>query len=178
MAVCVDSTGVGRVFGRVGRSAYFVQPNCELATNTPENCTSGQSLTWNRNGEALKVYVAAANTEGSATFNLKNWRTATGGFWQNWAASNGVFSTPTAAPNPPNCSATGAIDWPSPTLNIFPNPTSGVINLANIDGFKKGATLEIYDTNGAVIQHKLLINNDLTIDVKNLPPSVFLLENL
>ena len=173
VAVCVDSSGVGRVFGRVGRSAYFVQPNCELATNTPENCASGQLLTWNRNGEALKVYVAAANTEGSATFNLKNWRTATGGVWQNWAASNGVFLTPTAAQTLPNCPTTGAVEWPSPTLNVFPNPTSGVINLANIDGLKETTTLEIYDVNGAMVQRKSLSNKDLTIDVKILPPSVY-----
>lgn len=173
VAVCVDSTGLGRVFGRVGRSAYFVQPNCELAANTPENCTSGQPLTWNRNGEALKVYVAAANTEGSATFNLKNWRTATGGVWQNWSASNGVFSTPTAAPNPPNCPTTGAVDVPIELLNIFPNPTSGVLNLANIDGLKASETVEIHDINGLIVAHKSLKNNDLTIDVKNLPPSIY-----
>lgn len=175
VAVCVDSSGVGRVFGRVGRSAYFVQPNCELATNTPENCASGQPLTWNHNGEALKVYVAAANTEGSATFNLKNWRTATGGVWQNWAASNGTFLAPTAAPNPPNCATTGAAEQILPTLNIFPNPTSGVINLTNIDGIKEGATLEIHDINGIIVQRKTLISMNLTIDVKNLPPSVYLL---
>jgi cyanophycinase-like exopeptidase len=173
VAVCVDSTGVGRVFGRVGRSAYFVQTNCELATNTPENCTSGQPLTWNRNGEALKVYVAAATTEGSATFNLKAWKAVTGGVWQNWSASNGVFSTPTAAPNPPNCTTTGAVELPLPTLNVFPNPTSEAINLENIADIKTASVVEIHDINGQIVQRKTLKGNDLSVDVKNLPPSVY-----
>jgi cyanophycinase-like exopeptidase len=175
VAICVDSAGIGRIFGRVGRSAYFVQTNCELATNTPENCTLGQSLTWNRNGEALKVYVAAANTEGSATFNLKNWRTATGGIWQNWSVSNGVFLAPTAALNPPNCATTITTEQSLSMLTIFPNPTADSIHLENIVDGKTESIVEIHDINGHIVQRKLLKGKDLSIDIKNLPPSVYLL---
>jgi cyanophycinase-like exopeptidase len=174
VAVCVDSSGLGRVFGLAGKSAYFVQPNCELAANTPENCASGQNLTWNRNGEALKVYVAAANTEGSATFDLRDWRTGKGGIWQNWAVVNGVFKTPTNAQNPPNCAATTPVFAPSfSPLTLFPNPTSGFIHVANVEGLTEDVIFEIYNINGILIQRKTVINKTLTLYVKDLPPSVY-----
>ena len=170
VAVCVDSVGVGRVFGKVGHNAYFIQTNCVAATNAPENCTSGVNLTWYRNGEALKTYAVEANTEGSSTFNLTNWKTATGGVWQNWSVQNGLFSTPTAAPNAPNCSTTGAVDLPFPDVKIFPNPTSEFLNFDNL---QRAATVEIQDINGRVLQRKELTINNLRLDVSSLDPSVY-----
>lgn len=108
-AVCFDSTGIAKVFGgypTYDDNAYFIQPNC-LLPNIPENCTASQALTWNRSGEALKVYAIKGTATGAGSFDLKNWQSpnATGGLWQNWFVLNGNFSA-TSNANPLACITT------------------------------------------------------------------------
>ena len=57
-AVCVDLNGIAKVYGgypAYDDNAYFVQNNCELAVQAPENCTPGNPLTGYLGGEAVKV---------------------------------------------------------------------------------------------------------------------------
>jgi cyanophycinase-like exopeptidase len=94
-AVCIDSNGLARVFGGAptySDNAYFLQVNCALP-NTPETMQSGAPLSFNRNGEAVKVYHVLGNSSGTPTFDLKNWQTATGGNWENWMVQNGTFNS-------------------------------------------------------------------------------------
>jgi cyanophycinase-like exopeptidase len=91
-AVCIDENGIARVYGDANYDdfAYFIQPNCELADYSPENCTANNQLQWNRNSEALKVYKIGGNSTGSKTFDLNDWKTGVGGDWQHWSIDGGV----------------------------------------------------------------------------------------
>lgn len=84
-AACIDHTGQARVFG--SGAAYFIQG----WGGSPENCTSGNPLTWYRARQAVDVYRLPGNTNGSNTFSLANWSTGSGGSWQYWWSDQGVF---------------------------------------------------------------------------------------
>lgn len=96
-AVCIDPQGLARVYGDYPAHetiAYFIQPNCELSDGQPERCEPGAPLDWNRDGRALKVYAVKGTMEGGGTFDLKDWRTGTGGEWRHWLVKGGAwFST-------------------------------------------------------------------------------------
>jgi cyanophycinase-like exopeptidase len=83
-AVAIDEQGQATVFG--SGQAYFLVPGPQ----NPEVCASGQPLTWDRNGQGVRVYVLRAGP--SHGFSLRDWTTATGGTWKNFVARNGSFS--------------------------------------------------------------------------------------
>jgi Secretion system C-terminal sorting domain len=58
-------------------------------------------------------------------------------------------------------------------LTLFPNPVSGFIHVAEVEGVTEETIFEIYDINGILVQRKTLINKALVLDVKDLPPSVY-----
>lgn len=91
-AVCIDTTGLARVFGHFpdhNDRVYFIQANADIPDNQPETCLPGRPLHWYRNQSALKVYVAGGTPDGSVTFNLKNWKEGTGGHWEYWYVDAG-----------------------------------------------------------------------------------------
>ena len=69
-----------------------MQANCTDVFD-PETCVSDSPLTWNRNGQAIKVYKVPGNTKGDNYFDLTNWKTGFGGTWENWYIENGILST-------------------------------------------------------------------------------------
>lgn len=88
-AVLIDQNGTARVVGEL--KAYFLQRH---NSSTPEQCVSRKALTWNRSGQAVRVYeiqgsatVAGAN----ASLDLTNWTTGTGGTWKFMSSNNGSF---------------------------------------------------------------------------------------
>ena len=121
-AVCIDSTGIARVFGGAPQyddNAYFLQIN-PAQPNAPETLLSGTPLTWDRNHAALKVYNIKGDTSGSRTFDIKSWLTGTGGNWQHWYVLNGVlYTTPGSPP------ATLPVDF----LNIFATQKNKTIRI-------------------------------------------------
>ncbi len=84
-AVCIDQTGVGKVYGI--NTAYFLQ-NENLG---PETCVSGTPLTWNRSALAVKAYKITASLTGNGSFNATNW-TFSGGTAYHYYVNNGVLS--------------------------------------------------------------------------------------
>ena len=63
-AVCIDSTGLGAVYGEwpeYDDYAFFVQMNCEEG-NSPESMEAGLPFSWNFNGQAAKVYKVGGTT--------------------------------------------------------------------------------------------------------------------
>lgn len=83
-AVCIDQTGIGKVFGI--NQAYFLQ-NETLAAET---CVSGTPLTWNRSALAVKAYKITASLTGNGSFNATNW-TFSGGTAYHYYVNNGVL---------------------------------------------------------------------------------------
>lgn len=98
-AVCVENNGTGLVFGdgNYDDYAYFLQSY----GGDPENCTSGNPLTWYNNGEAVKVYKIKGTVDGSNTFDLNTWTSGNGGTWEDWNVVNGSLSitSPSTAPS-------------------------------------------------------------------------------
>lgn len=143
-AVCIEENGEARVFGSYPDFedfAYFMQANCAEAF-VPENCTEGNPLEWNRDGEAIKIYKVPGTEDGSNTFNLADWETGIGGEWENWAVINGAFqSTPGSNPA---CSTLGLEEEIKMIAVAYPNPFD---NQLQIDTQIK-ADYEIYSING------------------------------
>ncbi len=84
----IDENGIARVFGNGsdrGQDAYFLQTNGAF----PEQIKPGLPLIWDNNGRALKVYKIQGTPEGSGSFNLNNWLTASGGTWEYWYTTDG-----------------------------------------------------------------------------------------
>ncbi len=96
VAVCVGSDGKAYVYGdfpAYQEFAYFLQTNCNQVF--PESMTPNNPLTWNNNGQAVKVYKVAGTTSGTNYFDLSDWQSGSGGTWENWSVINGAFaSTP------------------------------------------------------------------------------------
>lgn len=136
-AVCIDENGIARVFGSFptfNDNAYFVQSNCELEVRNPENITSGNPLTWNLNGLAIKAYQIKGDITGSKTFDLNNWQSGSGGTWNNWSVVNGVFFEQIGSSI--DCLSLSINDLTDNIVsNIYPNPTKDnlIINVNNLN---------------------------------------------
>ena len=132
-AVCLDTNGIAKAYGgypAYDDNAYFVQNNCELAVQAPENCTPGNPLTWYLGGEAVKVYRVKGTVSGSNTFDLNDWKTGTGGTWLNWSVNNGTFSEQPG--NAINCNPNSVHDYSLPDdIIISPNPSADWIFLSS-----------------------------------------------
>lgn len=123
-AVCVDENGVAKVYGQYPEyddNAYFIQVNCALANRLPETCEMNTPLTWNLEGEALKVYAVKGTLTGENTFDLSDWETGSGGIWQNWHVANGaLFEIPSTMID---CSTSSVSEHSTPlNLSVVPNP--------------------------------------------------------
>ena len=156
-AVCIDDLGIAKVFGgfpTYDDNAYFIQANCTLPNN-PENCTSGQSLTWNRNNAALKVYEIKGNVSATNTFDLNDWTTCSGGTWQNWYVVNGAISY-SLNTNAPSCLPTSIDDLKQNTnLLLYPNPVNSILNISLNEIPKK---IMVYNSTGLLVAEEKAIH--------------------
>jgi cyanophycinase-like exopeptidase len=174
VAVCIDENGIAKVYGEYpayDEEAYFIQTNCSVFNNGPENCVAGQPLTWNHNGQALIVYDIKGTPTANNSFDLNDWTTGTGGTWLYWSANNGVFTfTPGAAPD---CSASGINN---PTIESF----SAIVQHEQLfieftETFK--GQFNIVDLTGKVVYSNLLINQkNTTIPLAHLSNGIYIIE--
>ncbi|MBA3681368.1 MAG: T9SS type A sorting domain-containing protein [Bacteroidetes bacterium] len=170
-AVCIDSTGIAKVYGgfpTYDDNAYFIQPNCILP-NGPETCAAAQSLTWNRSGQALKVYAIKGTSVGAGSFDLNNWQNpnASGGNWQNWFVVNGTFSTTTGA-TPIACTTTNIKNNTQDEINLYPNPTQSILNFD-----RTVEKISIKDITGKI---RATFFNAEKINIENLVPGIYFIE--
>jgi len=170
-AVCIDTNGIARVFGghpTYDDNAYFIQSNCELANQTPENCTAGNPLTWNLAGAAIKVYQIKGDNTGSKTFDLNNWQSGVGGTWYDWSVSNGIFLEQLSTPI--NCSPLSVVNPATDSeIELYPNPTNDKVTIAipNFDNFEQ--TISVYNYLGQKITVATHFdNNGIIADFSNL----------
>lgn len=84
-AVCIDQTGVGKVYGI--NNAYFMR-NTGLGAET---CVSGTPLTWNRNGMAISTYRITGSSTGNGSFNATNWTFSGGTAYNNYVNGGTLF---------------------------------------------------------------------------------------
>jgi cyanophycinase-like exopeptidase len=153
-AVCIGTDGIAHVYGDYPGSddnAYFIQTNCESAIPNPEICSSGTPLTWNLNGEALKVYKIKGIFSGSNTFDVNDWKTGTGGEWENWYVNTGVMSI--SESDRIHCQST-AVEYSNQLddeINIYPNPCHGTtLTIGDFD--KRPEFVQLLDTNGRIMK--------------------------
>jgi cyanophycinase-like exopeptidase len=174
-AVCIDTFGFAKVFGTTSDSdfAYFLQTNC-VSPFTPENCIAGQTLNWNRNQQAVKVCKIKGTNNGAFTFDLQDWKTQTGGIWQNWWVENGVLKTSSNA-TLPDCSTATETPFESIGIHISPNPSNEILQIY-VDDFTEKMQLKVIDLQGKNYLTQEIFTNKTEISIKNLPFGVFFIE--
>jgi len=178
-AVCIDTNGMAGVFGSYPSyddNAYFIQTNCELADQSPENCTAGSPLTWYRGGEAIKVYRVKGTSTGSNTLNLNDWETGTGGTWLNWSANNGTFAEQPG--DAIDCDPVSVHDHSIPgEITIFPNPSSDRVFICSENLDLRDARCAVFNLLGQEmpIEQAFLNNNKVEISVSGHQPGVYFL---
>lgn len=144
VAVCVDSSGVARVFGEwpaYQEYAYFLQANC-LTPGTPEVCTTGVPLTWYHDGYAVKTYKVPGTMQGTNTFDLNDWLSGTGGTWEDWHIQQGVFS---ASVGEPAAACDVHVNERDALRPRFSALRDGLFLVDGVSGFKR---LQVYDALG------------------------------
>lgn len=176
-AVCIDTNGTAKVFGgypTYDDNAYFVQVNCELADATPEMCTSGTALTWDKGGEALKAYQIKGTSTGTNTFNLNDWETGTGGTWKTWSANAGIFLEQNSTPI--NCTTLGVEENNTVAFSVYPNPANDLINV-EINSAQAIEKIMVHDLTGKRCAVKTIESNNFshTIGLSELNYGTYLL---
>jgi cyanophycinase-like exopeptidase len=172
VAICIDETGRARVFGEYPdyeEYAFFVQANCTNA-NGIETIQSGVPLTWNYNGQALKVYKVPGTMNGEHFFDVGNWESGTisGGSWEHWSVSNGIFA---AVPGTPiDCSLT-VNDFSETVFQVSPNPFSTNFSVKGITSAK----ISLFDVQGRRVLEKENYAGD-KIDTTIIKPGIYVLQ--
>lgn len=166
-AVCIDTTGIARVFGdypNYDDNAYFIRPNCALADMLPEQCAAAQPLIWNLNGEALLVYQVKGTMNGANTFDLNDWITGNGGNWLYWSVVNEqVIETNASVPD---CGIAG-LNEAIENLLLYPNPATEYVCLP----LESGECFEgIYTLSGTKLSVDI---QDKHMDVRSLPAGMY-----
>lgn len=147
-AVCIDTNGIASVYGEYPTYddfAYFLQVNCENSNPAPENLSNGQPLTWDLNQTAIKVYRIGGNTTGNNSFDLNDWKTASGGDWYNWYVQNDALAEQSS--QAPNCNVNNLPEADGLAVKVYPNPTKDYINIE----FEGEVWCEIYSLEGRLI---------------------------
>ena len=121
-AVCIDENANAFVYGdypNYEEYAYFLQANC-VTDFQPENCTSGNPLTWIGDNDAVRVYKVPGTQTGENTFSISDWKTGSGGTWEHWFVDDGTISY-TPGENP-NCDILGLNTFEELQVSVYPNP--------------------------------------------------------
>lgn len=174
-AVCIDTAGVGRVFGGYPQSqdyAYFLQMTCETPY-LPETCSPNLPLDWRRNNQALAVCKVPGKNDGSLTFSLLDWKTTSGGSWENWWVDQGQLKTQ-AATGAPAC-LTGTEDGQGFRFQVFPNPTTAGFCLEIPDNQPNGKA-ELLDAQGGLVQQLNLVSGKNNLDLRDCRSGVYFLK--
>lgn len=170
-AVCIDESGLARVFGgypTYDEFAYFVQVNCEIDNNEPETYTIGNPLTWNQTGKALSVCRVPGTATGLNTFDLNDWKTTNGGAWYNWSVNNGTFSETSGTE--PNCNL--GLSEENSELGKLPRIIS---NQRVIIESLEYNTIDITDITGKKLHRIEKANNLFVVDLSEFSNGIYLL---
>lgn len=170
-AICVDADGRASVFGdypAYPEQAYFLQSNC-VTDYAPEYLEKFYPVTWNRGGEAIKVYKVPGTTDGTNYFDLSDWETGSGGSWENWSINNGILTI--SAGTNPMCGTLSTPEFETFSIQVYPNPTSDNLFIKSKTPIKSA---RIFSVLGKEFSATLL--NDETIDVSSLSSGLYILK--
>ena len=89
--------------------------------------------------------------------------------WSRWSEGRRFYYTPDPAAIAPS-------DLQPPTFDLYPNPTTGILNveLGNLD-FEGAATLQLLDPEGRLLQEFKIQNPKFQIDLSPYPSGTYLL---
>ncbi|MFN4298511.1 MAG: Type 1 glutamine amidotransferase-like domain-containing protein [Thermaurantimonas sp.] len=177
-AVTINDSGIARVYGEFPKypsdRVVFFRLSCDTP-QTPEVLASNTPLTWNRGGKALKVFIAPADTNGSVSIDLNDWKTTTGnGYWEDWYVVNGtLYTTPNAIA--PTCSAFSGLNtsesYQYHLSGVFPNPAPDKIWINSFEPIH----YKLLDAMGKILSEGMYYPNE-AIDVQWLPAGIYLLQ--
>lgn len=175
-AVCIDENGIARVFGNHPQNddnAFFIQVNCELAASGPEHCSPGESLTWDRQGVAVKTYQLKGTPLGQNTFNLQDWTSGAGGSWQRWYVKDGIFLEKSS--EAPNCLPVNT-DHPTDQgrLQLFPNPGNEQLHIKMLSQEIKAISLLDSQARPLLVKRGTL-GNVATLSIADISPGIYFL---
>ena len=146
VAVTIDHEGIARVWGEwpgYEEYAFFLQVNCE-EPSAPEVCAPGQPLTWQRNGEAVKVYKVPGLMQGGNWFDLNDWKTGSGGSWEHWTVQAGSFAALPGSPMECDDPVSVAEEGPGEVVVVW----DPVRKQAHVDGLPGRADLQAFAVDG------------------------------
>jgi len=173
-AVCVDSAGIGRVYGGYPQDqdyAYFLQVDCSPEF-LPEICAPNQPLHWVRGEQAVRVFKAEGRSNGQVSFNLRDWQTSTGGgVWQQWWVENGVLQT--SPSGSPDCLS--AADYPGndpAVIRISPNPARVLLQM-ELNEPVLPAQVEVLDLQGKCFYSQKVSVSNTSIQVNDWPSGMY-----
>ncbi len=170
-AIAIDEDGFARGFGEYPQydddQVYFLQGNCEEPSG-PEIILSAQPLTWNRSGEAVKVYRLPATASGGNYFNLNTWTDGEGGFWENWYVIDGELTRDTDA------TATECVvsvrNHQVIEASVFPNPTNGTLKVQTDEA---NWTYQVFDISGRLLSQGRGSSGQNELDLNNLSGGIY-----
>jgi len=170
-AVAIDQDGIARGFGEYPEYeedlVYFLQGNC-VEPNGPEIILAAQPLTWNRSGEAVKVYRLPATATGENYLDLNNWTAGEGGFWENWYVIEGELTRDTDA-SAPECVVSVRNHRLIEAL-VFPNPSSGTLHIQTEEA---KWTYQIFDVAGRLMGQGTGGSGQNELNLKALPQGIY-----
>ncbi len=176
-AVCVDTAGIARVFGGYPQDqdyAYFLQITCE-SPFLPETCIQNSPLDWRRDNKALSVCKVPGKNDGSFTFSLKDWKTTSGGTWENWWVEQGQLKTMAATSAPECLSATNEGDGNGFHFQVFPNPTGADFCL-DIMETHLAVKAELLDAQGLLLQKMNLVSGKNNLKIPEWQTGIYFLK--
>jgi len=171
VAVYIDQNKIAYVYGDPTKDdfAYFLQTNC-VEPFMPETCVAANSLTWNRNNAAVKVYKVLGSNSGNNSFNLNDWKTGNGGIWENWYAESGIFSNINSIA--PDCSSSIEESNISEDIKIYPIPTSNFINIDFANEQNSNTQIILCDLFG-IEKYSFIYNQNNKYNIENIESGIY-----
>jgi Secretion system C-terminal sorting domain len=118
--------------------------------------TSATSYTWNTGATTMSVSVSPTVTS-TYTVNVSN------------AAACVASSTIMVTVSP----CTGINEALANSISVYPNPTSGIVNVILTSELSKNSILEVYDALGKLVVKQVLANETNTINISNLNNGIY-----
>jgi cyanophycinase-like exopeptidase len=169
VAVCVGIDGKAYVYGdflTYEEFAYFLQTNCNHVF--PEIMNANSPLTWNNNGQAVKVYKVAGTTAGTNYFDLSDWQSGSGGTWENWSVVNGTFTA--VGGLPVECSL-NTENFTTQKTAIYPIPFQENLTIKT----SENTYITVYDCQGRELS-KFFTEAEIILNTSNWSSGVYIVK--